>query len=218
MTDLPVVGAHLNDSPRRPALLGPAALATFAGGDDPAQRAEAAHATATALVTAGRGTADPSTADRLVRLMDEVGIDTVAEMWADRPARSLPGALWRLYALREWVQVDPAGASVDFRAGEQLAEVARVVSGVAEPPTPEALRDLLDEILGGVFRGDLAIALERAGAFARVVAAGRVRRAAESGSVDHDAAHLQTQRSASLQRTAEDLEAAATLWRAADLV
>ena len=205
-------------SPRRLALLGPAALETFAGGADPAQLAEAAHATATALVTAGRGTDDPDTASRLVSLMDDVGIDTVAEMWAERPARSLPGALWRLYALREWVRVDPTGASVDFRAGEHLAEVARVVSGAAEPPTPEALRALLDEILGGVFRGDLAVALERAGAFARVVAAGRAARADDQDAAEHDAAHELTRRSASLQRTAEDLEAAASLWRTADLV
>jgi hypothetical protein len=193
-------------------------LATFSGGADPAELAEAAHATATALVTAGRSTNDPETAHRLVRLMDEVGIDTVAEMWADRPARSLPGVLWRLYALREWVCRDPDGAAVDFRAGEQRAEVARVVAGAAEPPTPEAMRRLLDEILGGVFRGDLAVALERAGAFARVVATGRACRADDCGDSDPGTAAELTRRSASLQRTAEDLEAAAKLWRTADLV
>ena len=207
-----------HESPRRPALFGPAALATFSGGSDPAELAEAAHATATALVTAGRSTDDPETANRLIRLMDEVGIDTVAEMWADRPARSLPGVLWRLYALREWVRQDPTGAAVDFRAGEQRADVARVVAGAAEPPTPQAMRDLLDAILGGVFRGDLAVALERAGAFARVVATGRACRADECGDLDPSAATELTRRSASLQRTAEDLEAAAKLWRSADLV
>lgn len=209
---------HRHESPRRPALFGPAALASFSGGADPAELAEAAHATATALVTAGRGTDDPAAAQRLVHLMDDVGIDTVAEMWSDRPARSLPGVLWRLYALREWVRRDPAGAVVDFRAGEQLAEVSRVVAGAAEPPTPEALRELLDAILGGVFRGDLAVALERAGAFARVVATGRACRADDCGDTDPSAASELTRRSASLLRTAEDLEAAANLWRTADLV
>lgn len=169
-------------------------------------------------MTAGRSTDDPETANRLVRLMDEVGIDTVAEMWADRPARSLPGVLWRLYALREWVRQDPTGAAVDFRAGEQRADVSRVVAGAAEPPTPQAMRDLLDAILGGVFRGDLAVALERAGAFARVVATGRACRADDCGDLDPSAATELTRRSASLQRTAEDLEAAARLWRSADLV
>jgi len=193
-------------------------LATFAGGADPAELAEAAHATATALVTVGRSSEDPAAAERLVHLMDDVGIDTVAEMWADRPARSLPGVLWRLYALREWVRRDPAEASLDFQAGQHLAEVARVVAGAAEPPTPEALRQLLDAILGGVFRGDLAVALERAGAFARVVATGRACRADDCGDAEPSTAAELTRRSASLLRTAEDLEAAAKLWRTADLV
>ena len=193
-------------------------MATFGGGADPAELAEAAHATAIALVTVGRSTDDPAAAKRLVHLMDDVGIDTVAEMWADRPARSLPGVLWRLYALREWVRRDPAEAALDFRAGEHLAEVARVVAGAAEPPTPEALRELLDAILGGVFRGDLAVALERAGAFARVVATGRACRADDCGDADPSTATELTRRSASLLRTAEDLEAAAKLWRSADLV
>jgi hypothetical protein len=96
--------------------------------------------------------------------------------------------------------------------------VARVVAGPAEPPTPEALRDLLDAILGGVFTGDLAVALERAGAFARVVATGRACRADDCHDADPGGAAELTRRSASLVRTAEDLEAAAGLWRTADLV
>lgn len=204
--------------PRRPALLGPVALATFGGAPDPAQLAEAAHATASALVEAGRNAEDPSAASRLVRLMDDLGLDTVAELWADRPARSLPGALWRLYALREWVRVDASAAAADFAAGRLVAHVPRVVAGAAEPPTPEALRELLDAILGGVFRGDLAVALERAGAFCRVVAAGRAHRADDAEETDPAAATLLTERSASIQRTAEDLEAAAALWRSHDLV
>ena len=204
--------------PRRPALLGPAALATFGGAPDPAQLAEAAHATASALVETGRRGGDPEVSARLVRLMDDLGLDAVAELWADRPARSLPGALWRLYALREWVRVDAPAAARDFAAGRLVAEVPRVVAGAAEPPTPEAVRELLDEILGGVFSGDLAVALERAGAFCRVVATGRAHRADDAEENDPAAASVLTRRSASLQRTAEDLEAAAGLWRTHDLV
>jgi hypothetical protein len=193
-------------------------LATFSGGSDPAQLAEVAHATAVAIVTAGRAGDDPEATARLIRLMDDIGIDTVAELWADRPARSLPGALWRLYALREWVRVDAVGASADYEAGQLLAQVSRVVAGAAEPPTPEAVRNLLDAILGGVFQGDLAVALERAGAFASVVAAGRARRADETEDADPVAASELTRRAAAMQRTAEDLDAAAALWRTSDLV
>jgi hypothetical protein len=74
--------------PRRPALFGPAALDTRDGGNDPADLAEAAHATAAAIVDAGRSAEDPQVTARLVRLVDDHGLDTIAELWArGRPAR-----------------------------------------------------------------------------------------------------------------------------------
>ena len=102
-------------------------------------------------------------------------------MWAQRPARSLPGALWRLYALREWVRTDADRAATDFAVGQ-------------------------------------GVALERAGAFCRVVVAGRVRRADEVEAGDPLEASALTRSSASLHDTADDLEAAAALWRTSDLV
>ena len=72
-------------------------------------------------------------------------------------------------SLREWVQRDAVAAALDFSTGRAAAPVPHVIAGVAEPPTPEALRVLLDAVLHGVFAGDLAVALERAGAFCRVV-------------------------------------------------
>jgi hypothetical protein len=210
--------AHDRHRPRRPTLLGKAALESMGGAPDPAALAEAAHATAELLVESGRADHDSATTDRLIRIVDDHGLDTIAVLWADRPARSLPGALWRVYALREWVRSDPVEATADFAAGRHVAPVPRVVAGAAEPPTPEALRDLADAILGGVFRGDLAVALERAGAFCRVVAAGRAHRADDVEPYDDSRAAVLTRRSASLQQTAEDLEACANLWRAGNLV
>lgn len=204
--------------PRRPTLLGKAALESLGGSPDPAELAEAAHATASLLVESGRATQDPATRARLVSLVDDVGLDTVADMWAQRPARSLPGALWRLYALREWVRTDADRAAADFAAGQGAAPVPHVVAGAADPPTPEALRVLLDEVLHGVFAGDLAVALERAGAFCRVVVAGRVLRADDVEAGDPLEAAALTRSSASLHDTADDLEAAADLWRTSDLV
>ena len=204
--------------PRRPTLLGKAALESLGGSPDPAELAEAAHATASLLVESGRSTTDDNARARLVGLVDEVGLDTIADMWADRPARSLPGALWRLYALREWVRRDALEASDDFAAGTPTAAVPHVVAGAADPPTPEALRVLLDEVLHGVFAGDLDVALERAGAFCRVVVAGRVRRADDLEQGDPATAAALTRSSAALRDTADDLEAAAALWRTHDLV
>lgn len=204
--------------PRRPTLLGKAALDSLRGSPDPAELADAAHATASMLVASGRATEDPAARARLVSLVDDVGLDTVAEMWAQRPARSLPGALWRLYALREWVRTDAGQAAADFSAGRAAAPVPHVIAGAADPPTPAALRVLLDEVLHGVFAGDLDVALQRAGAFCRVVVAGRVRRADDVDAADPLAAAALTRSSASLRDTADDLEAAASLWRTHDLV
>jgi hypothetical protein len=211
MTDTPPSGSG-RDRPRRPALLSHAAMDSLAGSPDPARVAEAAHATAAAIVETGRSTSDPATTARLVQLVDEHGIDTIADLWAGRPARSLPGALWRMYVLREWVRRDPLGASLDYRAGHGVAQVPHVVAGVAEPPGPDEMQQLVDAVLTGVYAGELDVALERGAAFCRVVAAGRALRADDDP--DDLAANVLTRRAASLQQTAEDLEHAARSWRA----
>ena len=90
--------------PRRPAMMSPAAMEAFGGTVDPMQEIEAAHQTAAVLVHAGRSAHDPTVTARLVDLVEELGLSTVADLWAHRPARTLPGALWRLYVLREWVR------------------------------------------------------------------------------------------------------------------
>ena len=51
--------------------------------------------------------------------------------------------------------------------------VARVVAGVADPPGPDELRRMIDQVLRGIAHGDFADVLFRASAFARVVATGR---------------------------------------------
>lgn len=181
-------------------------------GLDPAELTEIAHRTAAAVVGRGRATHDPELTARLVDLVREVGLVTVAELWADRPPRSLPGALWRLYLLHEWVRRSPIEVGRAFTAGAAHADVYRVITGVAEPPSPEDLQTLTDRILTGVFTGDLAVALERASAFCHVVAAG----AASVGSAEEpDGTELR--RAGRLQTTAEDLQACARLWRRGDL-
>ncbi len=200
--------------PRRPAHFSAEALEAHGGTlPGPAETTEAAHETAAVLVGSGRAAGDPDVTDRLVGLVDQLGLDTLADLWADRPARSLPGALWRLYVLREWVRRSPEAASREYAVGMQRAGVQHAVAGVVEPPSPEGVRELADRILAGVFAGDLAVALERAGAFCRVVSAGRAELAQDDDAHDPDGAHRQTRRAASVLTTAEDLEACAQLWR-----
>ena len=61
----------------------------------------------------------------------------------------------------------------EYDAGVMRAPVAQVVAGVAEPPGPEELKTMVDEVLRGIASSEFADVLFRAAAFSRVVATGR---------------------------------------------
>jgi hypothetical protein len=143
------------------------------GGTDPALVSEAADRAATLLVRGARESGDAQVADRLLHLADTEGIEAIAEVWSGSPADSLAGCLWRLYLLRSWVYADPAAVAAEFEAGRARAQVARVVAGVADPPGPDELKAMIDQVLRGIAGSDFADVLLRAAAFARVVATGR---------------------------------------------
>jgi hypothetical protein len=170
------------------------------GHADPMQVAEAADRAAYLLVRGAHESGDEAVAERVLHLADTEGIETIAEVWADRPADTIAGCLWRLYLLRSWVYADPVGVSREFEAGRLRAAVDRVVSGVADPPGPDELRSMVDQVLRGIAGGDFADVLLRAAAFARVVATGR----AELTETDAVAA-------ARIQCVAEQLDRAARL-------
>ncbi len=208
-----------NNAPRphKPVPFSPADFEPFAGGTDPARVSEAAHLAARALVHSGRASNDPEVTKRLVKLADRQGLEAIAEMWAASPARSLPGALWRLYALRAATLEDPEGISVFFRAGQQTAQVSNAVAGVAEPPGAEEITVMADAILSGAFDGDFDVALERSAAFCRVVALGQATLAEERKVAHAEHSAALTRKAHQLVRTAEDLEGAAKSWRKGDL-
>lgn len=152
---------------------GAAFFEEYGEGVDPSLVAEAAERAAAALVRGARSSDDSSVADRVVHLAETEGLEALAELWSRAAADSLAGCLWRLYVLRSWVYADPTTAAREFEAGRRHAEFARVVAGVADPPGPDELRRMVDEVLRGIAEGDFADVLLRAAAFARVVAAGR---------------------------------------------
>ena len=158
----------------RPSMPGAKHFEAIEGDVDPATLSEAADRAAHALVRGARGQADEALVARVVHLADSEGLETLAELWAGAPADSLAGALWRLYLLRSWVYADPLAAAAEFDRGRRHVPVAEVISGVVEPPGPDEVRALVDEVLSGVVVGDFADTLFRAAAFARVAAAGRV--------------------------------------------
>jgi hypothetical protein len=141
---------------------------------DPVRVAEAADRAARALVRRAHESGDSEIADRVLHLADTEGIEAIAEVWAARPADTVAGCLWRLYLLRSWVYADPLGVAREFEAGRARAAVDGVVAGVADPPGPDELRDMVDQVLRGITGSDFADVLLRAAAFARVVATGRV--------------------------------------------
>ena len=196
--------------PSRPVLL-PSDWDGIEGAPDPAERTVAAHSTAAAVVRAGRETGDPAVTERLVRLVETVGLDELADLWRDSPEDTLPGTLWQLYLLRTWVQRNGVEAARVYDAGRRVAEVSSAVAGVAEPPGPAEVAALGDAVLTSAFDGDFAVALERAAAFCSVVAVGRAHVADDVA--DAGLASAQTRLAAGNARMAQSLATAARLWR-----
>ncbi|MDO5749759.1 MAG: histone acetyltransferase [Rothia sp. (in: high G+C Gram-positive bacteria)] len=220
----------------RPVRLSTEKFEYYQGGEDPALREEAAEASALALVTRGRSlvgsldSAEDSSdqaelLERLVTFTDEWGIETLAMMWSAAPAISLPGALWRMYALRDAVQRNPDSFARAYERGIDRDVSDVVVAGVPDPPTPSEVVATVDEILAGLFVGDFDVALERCAAFAKVCAAG-LRDLYERGvdpasGASHEVRreHVQrhvalSERAASLDAYAGQLQTVATQWRA----
>lgn len=152
--------------------------------------------------------------DRLVTFTDDHGIDTLAELWSHSPARSLPGALWRLYLLQLMVRGDASAAALLYERGRtSLQSVDEVVAGAPNPAGPDELTALVDEILRGVFSGDFAVALERAASFCRVQASGAAALADDYDATEPERATAFTKRALRLDSYADDLTACAGLWR-----
>ena len=192
---------------RRPVFPGAAHFEALVGDEDPAARSEAADRCATLLVRGAHDNDDEEVVARVVSLADTEGLDTLADLWAGSPADSLAGCLWRLYLLRTWVYADPAAAAREFDAGRTHTPVHEVVAGVVDPPGPDEVRHLVDQVLRGVARGDFADTLWRAAAFARVVAAGRAQLVADEARSTYDS----DLSAAKLLTMAEQLEHAARL-------
>jgi hypothetical protein len=196
-------------------MLDPRDADKLVGGIDPAVQAELAHASAQSLVARARDQApdDPDLALRLITLVENEGIETLAQLWSQAPSDSLPGALWRVYALREWVRRDPLTVADRYKLGEQRQQVAQVVAGAAQPPGPEEMLALADAVLSGVFTGELDVALERAAAFARILSTGSALDADWLDETRPREATAVTRRAEGLLTTAEALERAAASWR-----
>ena len=158
--------------PSRPAQLDPAVADGLAGGMDPQALSEMSHLSAAALLDRVRHSEDPTVVERVLTLVETVGVDEIAELWSDAEPDSLPGVLWRLYMLRTWMRSNRDSIAHLWRLGEPVATTASAIAGVDQAPSEDDIVRLADSILSGAFVGDFAVALERAAAFTDVVALG----------------------------------------------
>jgi hypothetical protein len=99
------------------------------------------------------------------------------------------------------------------RGTEVLHSIYPVVAGAETPVGPTEIRELADRILRGVFEGDFAVALERAAAYCRVSAAGCTSLAEDATTTAPERATELTDRAVTFTRIANELHAAAGLWR-----
>lgn len=214
--------------PSRPAQLDPAVADGLAGGMDPQALSEMSHLSAAALLDRVRHSEDPAVVERVLTLVETVGVDEIAELWSDAEPDSLPGVLWRLYMLRTWMRSNRDSIAHLWRLGEPVATTASAIAGVDQAPSEDDIVRLADSILSGAFVGDFAVALERAAAFTDVVALGlrvearrMVIRAEANGAFSSDADEKAVRTKAarlmhtagSLMATAKDFQHGANLWR-----
>ncbi len=193
---------------RRPASLSPQQQESIEGGIDPAKRNEAAHESAAALIRETRANVSPDVVERVLRLVDNEGLEDLAALWSGADPTSLPGALWRLYLLHTWVRRDTGTVKDRFERGRETAPGLTYLAGFAEPPTIDGMRETIDQILRGAFTSDLSIALRRAAAIVMLTAYGTAH-AADSASVDPDQAATDlTSHANRLLALGESLEAA----------
>ena len=170
----------------RPARLDPETAEQLEGSADTAVASELAHRAAQALIGGFPGTEvgdDPITRSGVVAAVAANGVDVIAELWADSPATTLPGALWRLFLVREWIRRDPELVARRYATVVDLTEAddaatARLEAALGEARpvlAPTGLRERLDVLLAGDVEAsvtEIAPLLSATAGFLRALAAG----------------------------------------------
>ena len=196
----------------RPARLDPEAAEQIEGGADTAVASELAHRAAQALIGGFPGADtedDPITRSGVVAAVATNGVDDIAELWADSPATTLPGTLWRLFLVREWIRRDPELVARRYATVVDLTEAGDAATARREAravPAPTELRERLDVVLAGGVEDsvtEIAPLLTATADFLRALAAG-----SDPVWIEDDADELAdrvTRRDSALLATADEL-------------
>lgn len=194
----------MNKRPRRPAQIDPEQVEYLTGEPDPAESSEISHAAAQALIpTDTRQNIDDDVRDRILALIDEEGIDLIAEAWVRAPSDTLGGVLWRGYLLSEWIRREPEDVARRYAASKAVAEG----EGTEFPWTPGEIKQRWDEVFAGKGREGFTELLRDSAALASFL--GDLD-AVWISSDNHDLATLVTRRNDALLETAKELAVGAT--------
>ncbi len=151
--------------PRRPAQLELEQLDLIEGSADIAYQHELAHISAQAIVPlVSSQYADVEVTQRVLELLRQEGVDTLAETWVTAPADSLPGVLWRGYLLSEWIRRDAQTVLLRYQAAvSYFAQTEPQRSSLV--PTPAELGALWQTVWLGDYREDFAAVLRKSARF-----------------------------------------------------
>ena len=150
----------MSTRPRRPAQLDDEQIEAIEGEADDDYNSELAHTSAQALVPLGRSHAgqDEEAVKRIIALVDDEGVDVLAEIWVRSPEDTLPGILWRGYLLREWIRREGRGVADRYETVVALLR-QRGEDGtlkISMTPKPGTLLQEWNSVLAGTFEGSFA--------------------------------------------------------------
>ncbi len=193
---------------RRPAMLDPQQAEDIVGDVDPAEEVEIAHTSAWALLGVPEGDFDQEHVERLRAAVHTSGVDVVAGFWDRSSENTLAGALWRIYLLWQWNQLNPAVVQQRYEEG-----VAALTERGELPEELPGLREVImatGAVLAGVANEDqLAPVFEAAALTMDVMAAGVAWGPLWIDSDEHELAHPVTRRPLALVDTARELRESA---------
>lgn len=207
----------MNHSFRRPAMLDPQDAEEIVGDEDPAVESEMAHSTALALMGIASSDFGEDDIPKVLQAVRTQGVDVIAGSWSRSPEFTLPGALWRLYLLWQWHQMNPEILQERYLDGKTAMERQGVANQHTVPDLDEVIL-AVEGVMGGYATDDdLAPVLEGAAALLRVLATGVSFGPEWITDDQHALAHPVTRRPTALIDTANELEESARQAQAGQL-